>query len=276
MIILKEMGCAPIKSAEKKKSKNIQELVSKQRDWSYFSRFTMSTISGSTFKMGHDVKVKCLRFKIIDPAPKFAVKSLDLGKTQLFRQSLPVVELIQEMKKVFVEYTASYRRFCDCIHDVCIDNFEFVFGLKVMMLSILANKDVNLNILSTSPYIRVQGDLHQKSTKILKTWELFTKDLNLLLTFLKPSFLNNTNKLKDFCQVLTEYSEFVLKPHPLTKAKKLIESCIHSFNTLSIEANSILKDTEEFFSVLDLQSIKSEVDGQYIYSGKQIVHSINS
>lgn len=269
------MGCAPIKSAEKKKSKNKEKLISKQRE-PHFGRFTVSTMSGSVFKMGNEIKVKCLRLKIINPAPKFVLKSLDLRKTQLFRQSLPVVEVIEAMKEVFVKYTASYRRFCDSIHDVCIENFEFVFGLKVMMVSILANKSGNLDISKNFPFIRVQGDLHQKSLKILKNWELFTKDLDLFVRFLNVGYSDKIKILRDFCQVLTEYSEFVLKPYPLIKAKKLIESCLDGFNLISVEAKGVSSDTEEFFSVFDLKAVESEVDGLGLYSGKQIVHSINS
>lgn len=263
------MGCAPIKSARKKK-------VNIKRDWASFSRFSTSVQSVSIFKQGSETKVKCLQIKILKKSPKFVLKSINLQKTQLYRESLPVVELIQDTRTVFVDFMVKFHKFCDSVHDVCILNFEFIHGLKVMMLSILGNKQVNLTILKSFPFVAVQGQLHPKSSKILENWQNFSTALENFSRFCEFKFKTEQKKLENFCDVLNEYSGFVLKPYPLMKALKIIESCLKTIKKFTIKAEKMTKDTEEFFSVFDKSSALVEIDEEFLFSGKQIVHLIHS
>lgn len=267
--IRKLMGCAPIKSARKKK-------VNTKRDWACFSRFSTSVQSVSIFKLGSETKVKCLQIKILKKAPKFVLKAINLRKTQLYKESLDVAECVEEIRKVFLDFSVKYHKFCDCVHSVCILNFEVIHGLKVMMLSILGNKNVDLVVLKNFPFVAVKGHLHPKSLRILESWENLSTALEAFSQFYEFNFKSGQKKLENFCDLLNEYSGFVLKPYPLLKALKLIESCLKTIKKTSEKVKKLKKNTEEFFSVFDKTLTLTEIEEEFIYSGKQIVHLINA
>lgn len=225
-------------------------------------------------------KIKCLKIKILDKS-KISSRSLNLEGTPIYRKSLEFIPDHDFIKSLYSVYSASLRNFFNKSHEACIENFKLKDGITLMIVSLLANRLVELKYLTQAPYVEVYGTLNKESDVIYKDWKVFNSVLDDVLVTNKDKIEKSLSNLSKFAETMEEYGTFSLKPAKITKGLKIIRSVIEVGHEMLKDACNYKLSIKNFFGSINKtkKTIKKLGDNAAkleLFSGEEIVHNLFS
>ena len=142
------------------------------------------------------LSIKCLKLRIFSPNPTFALKRLDMEKTQLKSESLEVIPILDFTKKLYSDYSSAVSGFFNEVHEQCIPNFNIKKGLEILMISLINNTKANIKTIRFGSFIEVDDPLNSKTLKILVAWKQLCKVITHIIGLDKAAIINQKNMLK--------------------------------------------------------------------------------
>ena len=240
------------------------------------SRNSTITLHDQGQSLGKRPEVTCLKLHMQPPSEKFAFQELDLSKTQLFTQSCTFSELYNKIRFLYSKFYSNLEQFYNACHIVCNKNQDLQGCLEILMLSILANKNIQCEIVQELPFIQVRGVLQEETKRLLDDWVNLSKALALALEF-QGEFSDKLKDLKEFQAKVKEYSSFVLKPYKLVKADRNLACALEAVDKMSNESIDLIGQAAKFFEYKIKKVYKklNKVAGHGSLAGPEIVHMFN-
>lgn len=270
------MGCSPLKFQRNDRHKARLSSL-KVRSLSIMSRNSTVNLVETTTKDLHNISIKCLKLRIFSPNPAFALKALNMEKTQLSSESLKFVPILNLIKKLYSDYSTAFSRFCSEVHEQCIPSFNIKKGLEILMISLMNNTNANIITFKSKPFIEVFEPLNPKTIRILEAWKMLAEALEQVISINKSDIRNQIILIKEFSEKVREYANFVLKPIKYIKACKVLDSCVKTFESMNIEAVKTMNELKKFFDCIKLKNIQKQIQTFKVstfFSGKKIVHGM--
>ena len=271
------MGCTSIK-----KKPDMIIFTKVQCNYSYPSMaggnfLSIATITNPVSRENTSSYPKCLKLQILPKCPKVARKKLILVKTQLWKQAPQYIMYYDLIGNMYTQYTSFQRNFCKLVHESCFRNFIMSDGITIMMISVSANRQAQINYCKDPPYFSLTGKVNEKTTEILKSWEEFIKIIEVIAKEKRQEIEYAVGKLQEFYKTMEEYAEFALKPgrlyNPMNNTISAIETAGEILKEATVFRNSIQKyfnSNQNQRKIID--QLGEKASSMSIYAGEHIVH----
>lgn len=271
------MGCTPTKLISK--SKSVKRSVTKlnPRQVSTMSRNSTINSQAPNDKIPILKIQSCLKLSLPPVSPKCARRQLDFNKTQLYHQSQPHSITYNKIRFLYSILSSDLQDFYNGCHQPCQIKQNFSQSLRVFLISIQLNENIDWKILKRSPYIQINGDVNEGTLSLLKKWDNLMGSIKTVFENDTDEFRARVKELGIFLKTVDEYSEFVLKPMKLLRASKYLKSALDTVFSVLKQAKElekmILNEVNENGMKKLMNEVKLRKDLKE-YTGENIVHFI--
>ena len=237
------------------------------------------TLNGSLSRLNSTNKAPCLKLKILPNDLKLLKKSISLSGTEISMISFKYINQFKSIKQSLALYTSTSRYFYSQVHEVCFKDFNITDGIFIMLISILANKDLKISFSSNFPFISVEGMMEPETEEIFESWINFVQVLELISKDDCKELKVHLHKMEDFISVLHQNIENTVRIRKLNRAINTTELASKVCKALISNSQTQRTQILLFFARIkqrlpDVQYFSSKAEKFSIFSGQKIVHRL--
>ena len=269
------MGCTPTKTVSK--SKLVKQPMTKlnPRQVSTLSRNSTINSQAPNEKILLPKIQSCLKLSLPPVSPTCARNQLDFYKTQLYHQSQAHSTTYNKIRFLYSILSSDLQDFYNGCHQSCQTKPDFSQSLRVFMISIQLNENIDYKIMKRPPYIQINGQVNEGTQSLWGKWNNLMNSIKVVLENDTDEFRAKVKELGKFLKTVDEYSEFVLKPMKLLRASKYLKSALDTIFLVFKQANELEKMILKGLNENGMKKVMNEVKlrkGLKDYTGENIVH----